>query len=178
MKTALALIDRCLLMAGLAAAVLAGAGPVHIAATEEGKVVFADDFETPSAQNPPANWAMWGAQQYKVPTNYTRDTAQRHGGHASFRIYHPARTRGYIVSSPDRAIQPRRGMIYTVSFWCGHRQTARPFSSGRRTTVSTPSWMRLRRARCRATLTASGGPIPARSVRDSTSSRTKAGSYF
>lgn len=38
MKTALALIDRCLLMAGLAAAVLAGAGPVHIAATEEGKV--------------------------------------------------------------------------------------------------------------------------------------------
>jgi hypothetical protein len=86
-------------------------------ASNEGKVVFADDFETPSAPSPPANWAMWGAQQDKVPANYTRDTAQRHGGQASFRIHHPAKTQGYIVSAPDRAIQPRPGMIYTVSFW-------------------------------------------------------------
>jgi len=104
-------------MVGLAAVILAGAGQVRVAVAGEGKVVFADDFETPSAQSPPANWAMWGAQQDKVPANYTRDTAQRHGGQACFRIHHPARTRGYVVSAPDRAIQPRRGMIYTVSFW-------------------------------------------------------------
>jgi hypothetical protein len=83
----------------------------------EGKTVFADDFEAPSAQSPPARWAMWGAQEFKVPSNYTRDTARAHGGQACFRIHHPARTRGYVVSSPERAIQPRRGMIYTVSFW-------------------------------------------------------------
>ena len=103
-------------MMGLAAVILAGAGQVRVAVAGEGKVVFADDFETPSAQSPPANWAMWGAQQDKVPANYTRDTAQPHGGQACFRIHHPARTQGYVVSAPDRAIQPRRGMIYTVSF--------------------------------------------------------------
>ena len=115
---------------GLVAVVLAGAGQVRSASASEGKagpqtqsiafgnpVIFADDFETPSAQSPPANWAMWGAQQDKVPANYTRDTTQPHGGQACFRIHHPARTQGYIVSAPDRAIQPQRGMIYTVSFW-------------------------------------------------------------
>jgi hypothetical protein len=117
MKVVPVSIDRYLLTAGLAAVVLVGVGQVHITVADEGKTVFADDFETPSAQNPPLNWAMWGAPQYKVPGNYTRDTAQRHGGHASFRIYHPARTRGYIVSSPDHAIQPQRRMIYAVSFW-------------------------------------------------------------
>jgi hypothetical protein len=117
MKAAPASIDRHLLMMGLAAVVLAGAGLIRVAAAGEGKVVFADDFEAPDAQSPPANWAMWGAQQDKVPANYTRDTAQRHGGQACFRIHHPARTRGYVVSAPDRAIQPQRGMIYTVSFW-------------------------------------------------------------
>jgi hypothetical protein len=120
MKAAPASIDRHLLMMGLAAVVLAGVGQVRVALAAEGaegKVVFADDFETPSAQSPPANWAMWGDQPYKVPANYTRDTAQRHGGQACFRIHHPARTRGYVVSSPDRAIQPQQRMIYTVSFW-------------------------------------------------------------
>ncbi len=117
MKAAPVSIDGHLLMMGLAAVVLAGAGQVRVVVAGEDKVVFADDFETPSAQSPPANWAMWGAQQDKVPANYTRDTAQWHGGQACFRIHHPARTRGYVVSSPDRAIQPRRGMIYTVSFW-------------------------------------------------------------
>ena len=101
-------------MMGLAAAVLAGAGQVQVA--DEGKVVFADDFETPWAQSPPANWAMWGAQPDKVPANYTRDTGQPHAGQACFRIHHPARTHAYIVSAPDRAIRPQRGMIYTVSF--------------------------------------------------------------
>ncbi len=117
MKAAFASIDRCLMMVGLAAVVLAGTGRVRAAVADEGKVVFADDFETPSAQSPPANWAMWGAQQYKAPANYTRDTTQHREGQACFRIYHPAKTQGYVVSAPDRAIQPQRGMIYTVSFW-------------------------------------------------------------
>jgi hypothetical protein len=88
----------------------------QMAAAEAG-VVFWDDFETASAQNPPSGWAMWGAEEFKVPANYSRDTNQPHGGQACFRIQHPANTRGYIVSSPDRAIQPKPGMIYTVSFW-------------------------------------------------------------
>jgi hypothetical protein len=81
------------------------------------KVVFSDDFETSSPQSPPANWAMWGAEEFKVPANYTRDTAQPHAGQACFRIHHPANTRGYVVSSPSHAVQPRPRMIYTVSFW-------------------------------------------------------------
>ncbi len=84
---------------------------------ENPKVVFSDDFEAPSTQNPPANWAMWGAQEFKVPANYTRDTDLPHSGRACLRIYHPANTRGYVVSAPRRAVQPRHGMIYTVSFW-------------------------------------------------------------
>lgn len=117
MKTAPASMDRYPLMMGLTALVLAAVGPIRVAFAGEGKVVFADAFETLSPQSPPANWAMWGAQQDKVPANYTRDTAERHEGQACFRIHHPARTRGYVVSAPDRAIQPQRGMIYTVSFW-------------------------------------------------------------
>jgi hypothetical protein len=109
-------IDRCLLLIGLAAVGFVGAGQVRVALADEDKVVFADDFETPSVQSPPANWALWGAQQYKVPANYTRDTAEHHQGRASFRIHHPAKTQGYVVSAPARAIGPQRGMIYTVSF--------------------------------------------------------------
>jgi hypothetical protein len=60
---------------------------------------------------------MWGAQEFKVPANYTRDTDRPHGGQACLRVHHPANTRGYIVSAPTRSIQPRRGMIYTASFW-------------------------------------------------------------
>jgi hypothetical protein len=125
MKTAPASINEYLLMMGLAAVVLAGAGQVRVARAGEGKVVFVDDFEAPSTQNPPANWAMWGAQQDKVPANYTRDTGQPHAGQACFRIHHPARTHAYIVSAPNRAIQPRRGMIYTVSFWARAEKTGK-----------------------------------------------------
>ena len=117
MKTALTSIERPLLMMGLVAVVLAGTGQVRVAVAGEGRVVFDDNFEAPSAQSPPANWAMWGAQPDKVPANYTRDTGQPHAGQACFRIHHPARTHAYIVSAPNRAIRPQRGMIYTVSFW-------------------------------------------------------------
>ncbi len=60
-------IDRRLWMMGLATVVLAGMGLVRVAAAGEGKTVFADDFEAPSDQSPPANWAMWGASRTKCP---------------------------------------------------------------------------------------------------------------
>jgi len=88
----------------------------RISASED-NVVFQDNFEDPSPGNPPPGWAMWGAQEFKVPANYTRDNDGPHGGKACFRIRHPANTHGYIVSSPNRAIQPAPGKIYTVSFW-------------------------------------------------------------
>ncbi|MGD0538826.1 MAG: hypothetical protein ABSC03_14415 [Verrucomicrobiota bacterium] len=84
---------------------------------DDANVVFHDDFEEGSTASPPPGWAMWGAQPYKTPANYTRDTANPHSGQACFRIHHPAKTGGYIVSSPDRAINPKPAMIYTVSFW-------------------------------------------------------------
>ncbi len=83
----------------------------------EGKLVLQDDFEASSSERPPPGWAMWGAHDFKVPDNYTLDLDQPRGGKACFRIQHPANTRGYIVSSPDRAIRPKPAMIYRVSFW-------------------------------------------------------------
>jgi hypothetical protein len=97
--------------------VIVAAALVQVSLSEEARVVFSDDFELAGAESPPLNWAMWGAQEFKVPANYTRDTNSPHGGQACFRIHHPANTRGYIVSSPSRAIQPKPGMLYTVSFW-------------------------------------------------------------
>ena len=83
----------------------------------ESSVVFQDNFEQGSTASPPPGWAMWGAEQYKTATNYTRDTTTPHSGLACFRIHHPAKTAGYIVSSPDRAIKPKPAMRYAVSFW-------------------------------------------------------------
>ena len=80
-------------------------------------VVFRADFEAPTTAAPPAGWTMWGAQKYKVPANFTRDTQQPHGGAASFRLHHPAHTEGYVVSAPDAAIHPQPGKTYTASFW-------------------------------------------------------------
>lgn len=67
----------------------------------DANVVFSDDFESASPQSPPALWAMWGAQEFKVPGNYTRDTREPHAGQACFRIYHPARTRGTWCPRPS-----------------------------------------------------------------------------
>ena len=83
------------------------------------------DFEAPAPKGPPAGWTMWGASRYKDPANFTRDTANPHGGTACFRIHHPANTAGYIVSSPRHAVQPKRGMMYTVAFWA-RREPAGP----------------------------------------------------
>jgi hypothetical protein len=83
----------------------------------DASVVFHDDFEQASTASPPAGWAMWGAEQYKTPANYTRDTTNAHSGQACFRIHHPAQTAGYIVSSPDQAVHPKPAMLYAVTFW-------------------------------------------------------------
>jgi len=83
----------------------------------DAKVVFHDEFEQGSTASPPPGWAMCGVDQYKTPSNYTRDTINAHGGQACFRIHHPAKSVGYIVSSPDRAINPKPAMVYAVSFW-------------------------------------------------------------
>ena len=83
----------------------------------DANVVFRDDFEADPTASPPPGWAMWGSEQYKSPANYTRDTTAPHSGQACFRIHHPAKTGGYVVSSPARAIRPKPAMIYTVSFW-------------------------------------------------------------
>ena len=79
--------------------------------------VFVDGFESVSGGSPPPGWAMWGANEYKIPANYTRDTNRPHEGEACFRIHHPANSSGYIVAAPQRAIRPKPGMVYTVSFW-------------------------------------------------------------
>lgn len=83
----------------------------------ERNLVVNGDFEQSSSLSPPPGWAMWGAQKYKVPENFTRDTRQPHSGEACFRIHHPADTGGYVVSSPESAIRPKPGAMYTVTFW-------------------------------------------------------------
>ncbi len=80
-------------------------------------LVYNGDFEMRSSEAPPLGWTMWGAEQYKAPANYTLDTVNPHRGKACFRIHHPAGTGGYIVSSPDHAIRPRKSKMYTIDFW-------------------------------------------------------------
>ena len=93
------------------------AAAASTALCDDANLVFHDDFEQASTASPPPGWAMWGAQQYKTPANYMRDTTNPHSGKACFRLHYPAKTAGYIVSSPDRAINPKPAMLYTVSFW-------------------------------------------------------------
>jgi len=83
----------------------------------EGAPVFQSDFEQASSSSPPPGWTMWGAPKYKDAANYTRDTGQPHGGKACFRVYHPANTEGYVVSSPETAVRPQSGKMYAVTFW-------------------------------------------------------------
>ncbi|MEI8289276.1 MAG: hypothetical protein WCH99_07370 [Verrucomicrobiota bacterium] len=83
----------------------------------EVKVLFQDDFEKTTALTPPPGWSMWGAEQYKNPAHYTFDSANARHGRASFRIYHPANTGGYISLSPARAIEPHAATCITVTFW-------------------------------------------------------------
>ncbi len=93
------------------------AGLTAMAAGGAENLVFNGDFEDESPARPPAGWAMWGAQLYKDPANYTRDTATPHSGAACLRIHHPAGTGGYIVAAPEKAIRPRPDTAYTIRFW-------------------------------------------------------------
>ncbi len=71
--------------------------------------------ESPSV---PKGFCIWGPEQFKIPDNFSRDTAQAHEGKASLRIFHPANTRGYIITSPfENAVKPKHGATYTFSFW-------------------------------------------------------------
>lgn len=94
--------------------VLLWAAPALAAA---GNLLRNGDLEEASDARPPPGWAMWGDQQFKDPTNFTRDTQDPHGGRACLRIRHPAKTAGYLVTSPEQPIRTRRGMRYTVTFW-------------------------------------------------------------
>ncbi|MGD0090968.1 MAG: hypothetical protein ABSE73_13705 [Planctomycetota bacterium] len=87
------------------------------AAGDAPNLVFNGDLEAPAPQNPPPGWTMWGAHKYKDPANFTRETNNPHSGQACLRIHHPAGTAGYIVSSPEHAIETHKGMRYTVTFW-------------------------------------------------------------
>ena len=78
---------------------------------------LSDDFEGDATKSPPEGWTMWGPEQYKTAGNYTLDTTGPHAGKASFRIHHPAKSGGYVVSSPERAIRAGKGMTYTATFW-------------------------------------------------------------
>jgi alpha-L-arabinofuranosidase len=80
-------------------------------------LIYNGDFELAAPASPPPGWTMWGAEAYKVPANYSRDTVNPHSGQACFRLQHPANTAGYIVSAPDQAIRPEPGQRYAVSFW-------------------------------------------------------------
>jgi len=82
-----------------------------------GRTVFESDFEAETAVSPPPGWMMWGAEAFKIPAHYPRDTANPHTGQGCFRLDHPAATRGYVVSSPEQAIRSQPGGVYTVRFW-------------------------------------------------------------
>lgn len=75
------------------------------------------DFESGAAR-PPVGFAMWGAEEFKIPANYTTVSDNPHSGKHCFRIYHPANTSGYVVTDPrTNAVHPKKGMAYTFSFW-------------------------------------------------------------
>jgi len=108
----------------MVAAVILLAAPLATGA-ETRNLVFNGDIEAPATQSPPPGWTMWGAQKYKDPSNFTRETAAPHSGQACLRIHHPAGTAGYVVSSPEHAIETHKGMRYTVTFWARGEKNGR-----------------------------------------------------
>ena len=141
------------------APITSGGNENRITASTDGNLVHNGDFESISSDCPPSGWTMWGAQKYKIPANYTRDETVSHQGKASFRIYHPGNTSGYVVSAPEHAIRPRTGKAYMVSFYARSDrngsstfaftayESVRPFveaaSPGRWPVEVTPSWQRF-----------------------------------
>ncbi|MGB9687737.1 hypothetical protein [Thermogutta sp.] len=87
------------------------------AVTASRNLIVNGDLERDDDRKPPFGWVMWGAQQFKNPENYTRDTQIRRSGKASLRIFHPKDTAGYIVTDPQLAIRPEPGLAYDISFF-------------------------------------------------------------
>lgn len=85
-------------------------------------------FDDPADSRPPRGWLMWGDPKHKNPANYTVDTQNPHAGAGSFRLVQPAGTDGYINMDPALAVRPKRGMMYTVTFWA-RAQGASPVES-------------------------------------------------
>ena len=96
---------------------LALVGLALVAKGAETKVVFQDDFEAAPAARPPAGWSRWGDQRSNTAADFVCDASDAHNGMNCFRIHHPARSAGYVVSSPQRAIHPQPAQMYTVTFW-------------------------------------------------------------
>jgi hypothetical protein len=108
--------------------VLGGSGT---ALSEEAQrlAVVNGDFEHPKGGNPPVGWAMWGPDRDKISEHFITDRSEARSGKACLRIYHPAKTRGYIVTDPQHAIRPAEGMAYEVRFWAkGDRPRKARFS--------------------------------------------------
>lgn len=82
-----------------------------------GNLVPNGDLEAVSPPDaPPPGWTMWGAQQWKDPANYGRDTTHAAAGVASLRMHQPAGTGGYLVTSPEQAMVPLHNYRYRLSF--------------------------------------------------------------
>lgn len=108
----------------LAAILLVGLGSVGPLVAGEPPAVAAarnlivnGDLEIDEDRKPPLGWVMWGAEQYKNPEHFRRDTQVRRSGRASLRIFHPKDSAGYIVTDPQSAIQPEPGTAYDISFF-------------------------------------------------------------
>jgi hypothetical protein len=94
-----------------------GAESSPVASTPEVVLITNGGFEEPGSAAPPLGWAMWGADKYKIPEHFVRDTSVAHSGQASLRIYHPKDTAGYIVTDPRFALRPKPGTAMEIRFF-------------------------------------------------------------
>lgn len=90
-------------------------------------LIYNGDFEIAASQNPPPGWEMWGPKDNPA-YNFSRDTENFHGGKAGLRIHHPAGSAGYLISSPANAVKPKKGKVYTLSFWARADKPGKSFS--------------------------------------------------
>ncbi|MCG6536828.1 MAG: hypothetical protein L7F78_19500, partial [Syntrophales bacterium LBB04] len=86
-------------------------------------LIYNGDFEVPASKNPPPGWVMWGPAANQDPSYYSLDPTSPQSGKYCFRIHHPAGSAGYIVTDPAQALKPRKGKIYTISFYA---RTSKP----------------------------------------------------
>ena len=80
-------------------------------------LVYNGDFEMASAQGRVLGWTMWGNDASSSSGSYALDTVNPHDGRACLRVHHPSGSDGYVVSSAEHSLRPRRAMSYTITFW-------------------------------------------------------------